>query len=461
VTYADVIKTVIFPLQQRIAGGDTLGKLSRWEDTQWLSPEEMHELQLEKLRATLAHAAANVPWYRRSFREAGFEPGDLKDIADLAGLPVLDKAVLREHKEEFIAEGVGERILTAKTGGSTGEPLSFPVGTSLRAAAVANMARCRRWWGIEIGERSANFWGHSRYIARRPLDPLRKAFVAVKNRVLNRIVCSTYDLSDESMARYRRRIAAFHPAFLIGYATSLYIFADFLKRHGLPGASLGLKAVISTAEVLYDWQAETIEETFGCPVVNEYGMCEAGIIAYGCPSGSMHIMDESCVVEILPVEGGESGDIVVTELENPAAPLIRYNTKDMARRIDGRCECGRGLSRISKVEGRAYDIIYASDGTVVAGALLTHTMKSLPKVGKYQVLQTGLDAVRISYTQLEPLSEDERDFIRRTLKRHLGADVEVTLEPVDDIEKERSGKHRWLKSNVTESQARKARGGAR
>ena len=48
-------------------------------------------------------------------------------------------------------------------------------------------------------------------------------------------------------------------------------------------------------------------------------------------------MDEAYVVEIVPVEGSESGDIVVTELDNLAAPLIRYNTKDMARRVEGAC----------------------------------------------------------------------------------------------------------------------------
>ncbi|MCD6404757.1 MAG: phenylacetate--CoA ligase family protein [Planctomycetes bacterium] len=456
-TYASVVKHMVFPLAQALAGGGTLDYIRRWEKTQWLPPDRMRELQLEKLKKMLAHAACSVPYYRESFHKIGFEPGDLKSIGDLDGLPVLDKRDLREHRDEFLAEGLTEKVLTAKTGGSTGEPLAFPIGNSLRATAVANMVRCRRWWGIDIGDKSANFWGHSRYIKHRPLDGLRKALSLAKGRVLNRIVCSAYDMSDESMEGYRRRIEKFGPAFLIGYATSLYVFADFLVRSGLANPAPGLKAVISTAEVLYDWQAETIRNAFGCPVVSEYGMCEAGIIAYECPSHSMHTADETHIVEIVPVEGADSGDIVITELENYAAPLIRYNTKDMARRVEGPCACGRGLSRISKVEGRAYDIIYASNGSVVAGALLTHTMKSLPKVGKYQVVQRDLRAVDISYTAAEPLDEDARGFVVRTLQKYLGADVEVNIERVADIPKERSGKHRWLKSLVSREDARGAR----
>ena len=440
-------------------GGGTADYVAEWEKTQWLPPDQLRALQLEKLRSVLAHCAASVPYYRESFRKAGFEPGDVKSIGDLAGLPVLDKSILREHTQEFLSEGITEKTQIAKTGGSTGEPLAFPVGSSLRASSVANMVRCRRWWGIDIGDPSANFWGHSRYVRGRRMDDVKKALSGIKARLLNRIVCNAYDLSDEAMEGYWRRITAFRPAFIIGYATSLYTFADFVSRRGYLGGDLALKAVISTAEVLYDWQADVISAAFGCPVVNEYGMCEAGIIAYQCPSGSMHVMDESVIVETLPVEGSETGEIVVTELENPAAPLIRYNTKDMASFVGGPCDCGRGLSRISKVEGRAYDIIYGSDGNVVAGALLTHVMKSTPGIAKYQILQRDPRTLEITFTETRPLAEVDKYLIVKTLRSYLGAGVDITLTRVDDIPKERSGKHRWLKSLVTPDQARRAGGG--
>ena len=460
-TYAALVRYALFPAAQAFLGGGTLEYIKEWERTQWLSAEELRSLQLEKLRKMLAHAAASVPYYRGSFRAAGFEPGDVKSIDDLARLPVLDKTVLREHAGEFVAEGITEKILTAKTGGSTGEPLSFPIGNSLRAASVANMVRCRGWWGIDIGEGSANFWGHSRYVRGRRLDGVKQFLSGVKSRALNRLVCSAYDMSDEAMGEYWRRIERFRPAFFIGYATSLYVFADFVMRRGCKGKALGLKAVISTAEVMYDWQADVVRRAFGCPVADEYGMCEAGIIAYQCPAGSMHVMDESLIVEILPVEGSESGDIVVTELENYAAPLVRYNTKDMASLVPGPCECKRGLSRISKVEGRAYDIIYAADGKVVAGALLTHVMKSTPGVARYQILQKGLKRLEITYTETRPLSEQDKQAIVATLRRHLGESVDVTLNRVGELDKERSGKHRWLKSVVTAEEARRAREGGR
>ncbi len=458
-TYARIVKHVVFPIVQHMLGGGTLAYANEWDETQWLSGDRLRAMQLDKLRKMLAHAALCVPYYKRSFKEAGFEAGDLKSIEDIKALGILDKAILRDHTEEFLAEGLREKTYTAKTGGSTGEPLVFPIGSSLRAASVANMARCRRWWGIDIGDKSANFWGHSRYLGNGPAVRAKKALSEAKARILNRIICNAYDLSDGAMEEYWKRIERFRPAFLIGYATSLYVFADFVARRGLPGGDLGLKAVISTAEVLYDWQRDAVNAAFGAPVVNEYGMCEAGIIAYECPQGSMHVMDESVIVEILPVEGETEGDIVITELENYAAPLVRYNTKDMAAPVEGACDCGRGLSRITKVAGRAYDIIYAADGKAVAGALLTHVMKGTPGVGKYQILQKDLLHLEITYARGGDVSKDSLAAAKATLVRHLGGAVEVSMREVEDIQKERSGKHRWLKSSVTSEDARRAREG--
>ena len=447
-TYSKIVKNVIFPAAQLLLGGRSLEYINEWERTQWLPPSELRALQLRKLRAMLAHCAASVPYYRDEFRRVGFRPEDVASLADLKRLPVLDKSILRAHSSSFIAEGITEKLYIAKTGGSTGEPLSFPIGASLRACSTANMVRCRRWWGIDVGDPSANFWGHSRTVRSRPLDPLRKSLSTFKGRLLNRIVCSAYDLSDSALHSYWRRVDRFRPSFLIGYATSLYVFADFVLRHNLDGPSLRLKAVISTAEVLYDWQAETIRRAFASPVVNEYGMCEAGIIAYQCPSGSMHAMDESVIVEILPIDGSPSGEIVITELENVAAPLIRYNTKDVASAVGAPCPCGRGLSTISNVEGRAYDLIYASNGKIVAGARLTHLMKSTPGVAQYQILQRDLTHLDISFTEYSPVSESDLASVTRTLKNHLGDGVDIKLERVSALPKDLSGKHRWLRSLI-------------
>ena len=90
-----------------------------------------------------------------------------------------------------------------------------------------------------------------------------------------------------------------------------------------------LKGIVSTSENLYDFQRKTIEQAFDCPVINEYGARDAGIIAYECPKGRMHISAENMIVEILdiqtnqPFEHGKPG-LVITDLNNFSMPRLRY-----------------------------------------------------------------------------------------------------------------------------------------
>ena len=61
------------------------------------SADELHALQLERLRWSLRHAYANVPHYHAAFDAAGVHPDDCKDLADLAKYPLTSKADLREN----------------------------------------------------------------------------------------------------------------------------------------------------------------------------------------------------------------------------------------------------------------------------------------------------------------------------------------------------------------------------
>jgi hypothetical protein len=41
---------------------------------------------------------------------------------------------------------------------------------------------------------------------------------------------------------------------------------------------------------------EAIEAAFGCFVANEYGARDAGILAYECPQGGMHLTNENLIL---------------------------------------------------------------------------------------------------------------------------------------------------------------------
>src|SRR6266851_3989152 len=77
--------------------------LREYEQTQFLSPEEVRRLQWERLRLLLAHAYQQCPFYRERFHDAGLIPADLRRLEDLRALPVLEKRDIQEDGERMVA----------------------------------------------------------------------------------------------------------------------------------------------------------------------------------------------------------------------------------------------------------------------------------------------------------------------------------------------------------------------
>ena len=76
----------------RDAGQPPLRELER---SQWWSPEQLRDLQEQKLLRLVAHAYAHVPLYRRLWEAHGVQPEDIRSLDDLPKLPLVDKQALR------------------------------------------------------------------------------------------------------------------------------------------------------------------------------------------------------------------------------------------------------------------------------------------------------------------------------------------------------------------------------
>ena len=119
------------------------------DDAEGLSVADLRDLQLERLKASLAHAYANTAHYRRAFDDAGVMPADLTCLADLARFPFTTKADLRDaYPFGFFATPMDQVVRIHASSGTTGRPTvvgytagdietwSGLVARSLRAAGV-------------------------------------------------------------------------------------------------------------------------------------------------------------------------------------------------------------------------------------------------------------------------------------------------------------------------------------
>jgi phenylacetate-CoA ligase len=433
-------------LQEKLKHHDTVRVRRAMEKSQWWSPQRLAAYQAERLQALLAHAEQRVPYYRRLFREQGLHASDIQVPRDLSRLPLLTKGDIRAHLHDMKADNaVG--LARFNTGGSSGEPLIFCIGVERVSHDVAAKWRATRWWGVDIGDPEIVVWGSPIELGAQ--DRLRQ----LRDKIMRTKLLSAFEMSKPKLDAFIREIRAMRPRMLFGYPSSISHIALHADANGIRMNDLGIKVVFVTSERLYDHQRETIQRVFGCPVANGYGGRDAGFIAHECPSGGMHITAEDIIIEIVAPDGtvlpaGKSGEIVVTHLATRDFPFVRYRTGDIGTLGESQCPCGRGLPLLQEIQGRTTDFVLAKDGTVMHGLALIYVVRDLPGVKAFKILQESLDHTRVLLATDSEFSNDSLTAIVSGLKQRLGATVEITVDLVDEIPKEASGKFRYIVSRV-------------
>lgn len=308
--------------------------------------------------------------------------------------------------------------------------------------------RATRWWGVDIGDPELVVWGSPVELGAQ--DRIRQ----LRDTLMRSHLLPAFEMSPANLDRFVDTIRRIGPAMLFGYPSSLSLIAQHACKKGIAMDKLGIKVAFVTSEKLYDEQRRTIAETYGCPVANGYGARDAGFIAHECPSGSLHISAEDIIVETVRPDGspaarGEAGEIVVTHMSTSDFPFVRYRTGDVGVLSDESCACGRGLPVLAEVQGRATDFVVAQDGTIMHGLALIYTVRDLPGVERFKIVQHSrelTEVLLVTNAQFDPASELR---IVHDFKTRLGQAVEVRVSRVTEILPEKSGKFRYVVSHVT------------
>jgi phenylacetate-CoA ligase len=447
--YAWLFKNVAFPLYESgLRRRNTLKYLRRLEEQQWLSPEEVQEIQWKKLLELLRHAEERVPFYRDRMRAAGLSARAVNSPDDLLRLPMLTRDDVRQNGRALMAEGVSPRELYwTGTAGSTGEPLRFAYSHDSYEWRVAAAARADRWAGWDWGRRQFYIWG----LPLMPEPRLRKLKRRLHERLLNRRIVSSFAFTDRVLEGYAAEYNKFRPAVVVGYTNALYEFARFCLDRGL---KLWRPAgAIASAERLYDHQRTAIAAAFDTGVFDRYGCREMMNMAAECDHHcGLHLNADNIYVEILKdgrlAAPGEPGEVVATDLNNYGMPLIRYSSNDMAVAAGGRCGCGRGLPLLARVEGRILDVIPTPDGRHAPGEFFVYLLKDFAGVRRFQVVQDRTYAVRVLIEPMAGFERESLEVIREHVAAKLGPQTPLSVELVDDIPLTEGGKLRVTKSDV-------------
>lgn len=408
-----------------------------WEkDIETLSKEQIKNLQLERLRKTLLQASKS-PFYGKMFKEYNISPDKVKSLDELKSIPYTTKQNLRDgFPFEFLTMPVSEMIRVHTSSGTTGS-ITAVLFTSKDINTWSNLiARCMYMTGARKEDVFQNTMGYGLFTG-----GLGFHYGAEK---LGLTIIPSGPGNTKRQIKLIQSFGTTVMHILPSYALRMRSVFDAVGVE--PKRDTKLRIAYIGAEPHTDAMRKRIEELFGIDAYNSYGLSEMNGpgVAFECQyKNGMHVWEDSYILEVIdpntlePLSGGEEGELVFTNLTREGMPLIRYRSGDIASVIPEECECGRKYSRITRIKGRADDMLIIK-GVNLFPMQIEKILMEFPQVGdNYQIIletENFLDKLVIQVEvspklfdgDIRHLSQLQRN-IASELRREILVDAQIDL----------------------------------
>lgn len=324
--------------------------------------ESIERTQLARLKQR-ALRAYQVPFFKRRWDAAGFDPRDLVTLGDLSSVPAYTIEDIRESIDASpplgdyqgvpIADAVSEPVRLFMSGGTSGTSRPTLYTQWDREVGAILLARQLYMQGVRPGDVVLNSWAYATHNG-------AFAFDEAAHKWLNCVVLTTSTGNMTSTERQVEFARAYGAAAILGTGDYMLRFAEVAQQKGYDiERDFALRALPNIGD------RDLLESTFGLPVYETYGFHEVQTVAVECPARKgLHIFEDAFVVEVIdpetgdPMPDGETGSLVVTEVYKTGSPQFRYHIQDLTfLHPVGQCECGSWLRRMGHFAGRGDNMV--------------------------------------------------------------------------------------------------------
>lgn len=318
--------------------------------------EELEQLQLERLQATLNRVYKNVPCYRGKFNKLGIVPEDVASLSDLAKLPFTTKEDLRlNYPYGMFAVPLREVVRIHSSSGTTGKPTVVGYTKNDLKMWSNLVARIMTSAGVTHDDVVQIAFGYGMFTGAFGLHYGTETIGAA-------VIPMSGGNSDKQimiMQDYRSTALVCTPS----YAITL---ADQIERQGIDPKGLSLKVGLFGGEPWSEAMRTEIESRLMISATDNYGLSEIigpGVAGECHWKNGMHIAEDAFIAEIIDPETcqvlppGSVGELVLTTISKEAFPMIRYRTRDITSIDQALCPCGRTMARMKKTMGRSDDML--------------------------------------------------------------------------------------------------------
>ncbi|MES2940712.1 MAG: phenylacetate--CoA ligase PaaK [Pseudomonadota bacterium] len=405
------------------------------------SVDELRSLQFKRLKATLQHAYANSPVYRRKFDEAGVHPDDCRSLADLRKFPFTTKKDLRDsYPFGMFAVPREQCARIHASSGTTGKPTVVGYTKNDIDTWSAVMARSIRASGARPGELVHVSYGYGLFTG-----GLGAHYGAEK------LGLTVVPFGGGQTERQVQLIHDFRPDIIMVTPSYMLAIADEFERQGLDPRESSLRLGIFGAEPWTNDMRAAIEQRMGMDAVDIYGLSE--VMGPGVANECVETKDGPTIwedhfyPEIVnpetgePVPDGELGELVFTSLTKEALPILRYRTRDLTRLLPG---TARTMRRMEKITGRSDDMMIVRGVNVFPTQIEELILRRAELAPHYQCLLTRegpLDALTVLVECRAGLAHDSDavraagDMLAHEIKAYVGTSARIELRPSGGVER--------------------------
>ncbi len=422
-------------------------QLLNLKKSEYWKREEIKRYKENMMVASLKNAFSSVPYYKNVFKGIGLNVSEHVGFSDIYKLPILTKEDIRHSNKALLSTGVNiKELVEQHTSGTTGKALTLYKHPNAIAQQWAVWFRHRARFNCDFGNLHVNFTGKQVVPIGQKGPPYWRF-----NSASNQYLINMQHVSDTKIHEIVGFLNTINPKFYSGYPSIMAEVARLALKHDLPLFSKNRPShIFCGAENTLDYQKEAMEQWTGAKITDQYGLTEGNCNMSRCEYGYYHEDFEFCHIECVDPElldnGRKKGKLVGTSFSNPAMPLLRYNTGDIAiwAPDDFQCPCGRQSTVIESVEGRVDDAIKLIDGRRVMR--FDYIFKGFDSIREAQVCQFKEGEVMIKIVVRDNFESVTEDDLKSAFSQWICSETKVFVKRVESIEKTSSGKFRAVKS---------------
>jgi phenylacetate-CoA ligase len=362
----------------------------RFSEPEWLSRAEIRARQFERLRNLLDQVAGSNRFWSQKFRAAGIDVAAVQSLDDLQKLPTTTKACLVDDQAAHppygtnLTDPLSDYSRMHQTSGTTGAPLRWLDTPADWDWFMDCWAQIYRMIGLTGEDRLAFPFSFGPFIG------FWAAFEGAGR--LGNLCLAGGGLSSQARLAMIEENQATIVCCTPTYALRL---AEVAEQEGLdlPGNSVRALVVAGEPGGSIAATRRRIELAWGARVFDHWGMTEIGSLAIECLDnpGGLHVLESECIAEVVdpdtfePVEPGQMGELLITNLGRLGSPLIRYRTGDLVQTDTEPCPCGRELLRLKGgILGRCDDMVTIRGNNVFPSSLEA-ILREFDEIAEYRI----------------------------------------------------------------------------